>query len=118
MTTAADERAQKYFGESGAPRDTAGLAEYYRSRRIGCVVFSVDEKLSGRPQVLMVQTRAKATLRLAKDDFKGAIGEIEEGIDKIREFYQKYSRIDLLERGEMGRRTARAIVSTIPPRVG
>ena len=50
-----------------------------------------------RPQVLMVQTRAKATLRLAKDDFKGAIGEIENGIDKIREFYQKYSRIDLLE---------------------
>ncbi len=50
-----------------------------------------------RPQVLMVQTRAKATLRLAKDDFVGAITEIETGVEKIREFYQKYSRIDLLE---------------------
>ena len=27
------------------------LAEYYRSRKIGCVVFSVDERLTGRPQV-------------------------------------------------------------------
>src|SRR5205823_1981959 len=43
-----------------------------------------------RPQVLMVQTRAKATLRLGKDYFKGALGEIEKGIEKIREFYQKY----------------------------
>ena len=50
-----------------------------------------------RPQVLMVQTRAKATLRLGKDDFKGALGEIEKGIEKIRDFYQKYSRLDLLE---------------------
>src|SRR3954467_9668003 len=50
-----------------------------------------------RPQVLMVQTRAKATLRLGKEDFKGAIIEIEKGIEKIREFYQKYSRTDLLD---------------------
>ena len=49
--TAADKGAEKYFGDSGAARDTAALADYYRSRRIGCVVFSVDEKLSGRPQV-------------------------------------------------------------------
>src|SRR5262249_24826119 len=26
-------------------------ADYYRSRRIGCVIFSVDERLSGRLQV-------------------------------------------------------------------
>jgi predicted TIM-barrel fold metal-dependent hydrolase len=48
---AADSAAKRYFGDSGVPRDRAGLAEYYRSRRIGCVVFSVDEKLTGRPQV-------------------------------------------------------------------
>jgi uncharacterized protein len=46
----ADEAAAKYFGESG-DRDWNTLAEYYRSRQIGCVVFTVDEKLSGRPQV-------------------------------------------------------------------
>lgn len=48
---AADQAARKYFGETGAPRGRHELAEYYRSRNMGCVVFSVDEKLSGRPQV-------------------------------------------------------------------
>src|SRR5712691_6570066 len=46
----ADEAAAKYFGASG-DRDWNTLAEYYRSRQIGCVVFTVDERLSGRPQV-------------------------------------------------------------------
>jgi uncharacterized protein len=50
-STATDAAAQKYFGDSGAARGTAALADYYRSRKIGCVVFSVDERLSGRPQV-------------------------------------------------------------------
>jgi len=49
--TAADEAAKQYFGDSGARHDRQSIAEYYRSRRIGCVVFSVDERLSGRPQV-------------------------------------------------------------------
>src|SRR5262245_46232885 len=48
--TAADAQAQKYFG-AGASRDWNALADYYRSRQIGCVVFTVDEKLTGRPQV-------------------------------------------------------------------
>src|SRR5271170_4621094 len=48
--TAADEAAKKYFGE-GAPRGRQGMADYYRSRNIGCVVFTVDERISGRPQV-------------------------------------------------------------------
>src|SRR5690348_7313388 len=48
---AADAAARKYFGESGADRTPAGLAAYYRSRKIACVVFSVDETLTGRPQV-------------------------------------------------------------------
>ena len=49
--SAADRAARKYFGDSGAARDPQGLAEYYRSRRMAFVVFSVDERLSGRPQV-------------------------------------------------------------------
>ncbi len=48
---AANEAAQKYFGNSGASRSPKDLAEYYRSRKIGCVVFSVDERLTGRPPV-------------------------------------------------------------------
>ncbi len=50
-SSAADEGARKYFGDSGVTRDWNALADYYRSRKIGCVVFTVDETLSGRPQV-------------------------------------------------------------------
>ena len=49
--TAADHAARKYFGESGATHDRRALADYYRSRKMACVVFTVDETLSGRPQV-------------------------------------------------------------------
>jgi uncharacterized protein len=48
---AAEEAARKYFGNSGVSHGRKELAEYYRSRHIGCVVFSVDERLTGRPQV-------------------------------------------------------------------
>jgi predicted TIM-barrel fold metal-dependent hydrolase len=47
----ADRAAKKYFGDSGALPDRHALADYYRSRNIACVVFTVDEALSGRPQV-------------------------------------------------------------------
>src|SRR5262249_12958984 len=40
-----------------APRD---IAAYYRSRKIGCVVFSVDERITGRPQVLNDEVLALA----------------------------------------------------------
>ena len=50
-----------------------------------------------RPQVLMVRTRARATLRLLKDDFTGAIDDIQSGLEEIREFYQKYSRAELID---------------------
>jgi len=43
-----DSAAREYFGDSGAPRDQEGLAAYYRSRKMACVVFSVDERLSRR----------------------------------------------------------------------
>ena len=48
---AAGDAARKYFGNSGVSYSRKDLAEYYRSRNIGCVVFSVDEKLTGRPPV-------------------------------------------------------------------
>ncbi len=49
--TAADTQAQKYFGASTAARDWNALADYFRSRKLACVVFPVDEKLTGRPMV-------------------------------------------------------------------
>ena len=48
--TAADDQAQKYFGAT-AERDWSALADYYRSRKMACVVFTVHEKLTGRPEV-------------------------------------------------------------------
>jgi predicted TIM-barrel fold metal-dependent hydrolase len=47
--TEADRRAAAYF-KSGAARDPASLADYYRSRHMACVVFTVDETLSGMPR--------------------------------------------------------------------
>jgi len=46
-----DQAARKYFGRTSAPVGPRQLAEYYRSRKIGCVVFSVDERLTGRRQI-------------------------------------------------------------------
>ena len=47
-----DAAAKRYFGDSGAPRDRVGLADYYRSRKIAFVIFAVDEHLTGKPRVL------------------------------------------------------------------
>jgi predicted TIM-barrel fold metal-dependent hydrolase len=49
--TAADHAAQKYFGKSQGESGGEALAKYYRSRKIGCVVFTVDERLTGRPHL-------------------------------------------------------------------
>ena len=46
---AANAAAMKYFGDSKVLRGKQALADYYRDRKIGCVVFTVDEKLTGRP---------------------------------------------------------------------
>ncbi|MGH9496642.1 MAG: amidohydrolase family protein [Candidatus Sulfotelmatobacter sp.] len=48
--TETDKAAKEYFGGAAA-RGRKEMAEYYRSRNIGCVVFTVDERLTGRPVV-------------------------------------------------------------------
>ena len=82
--TAADEGARRYFGQSGASHDWTALAEYYRSRRIGCVVFTVDEKLTGRPQV---SNDAVAEFAAAHADIAIAFASIDpaRGADGVRE---------------------------------
>jgi predicted TIM-barrel fold metal-dependent hydrolase len=49
--TAAETAAENYFGKSEAQRGADALVEYYRTRRMACVVFTVDERLTGRPHV-------------------------------------------------------------------
>jgi predicted TIM-barrel fold metal-dependent hydrolase len=81
---AADEAARKYFG-SGATTPTADeLAEYYRSRKIGCVVFSVDEQLTGRPQVPNDEVAATAEKH---SDFMIAFASVDpmRGANAVRE---------------------------------
>jgi predicted TIM-barrel fold metal-dependent hydrolase len=41
--------ARRYFGDAGAPLALDEVAAYYRERTMACVVFSVDERLTGRP---------------------------------------------------------------------
>jgi predicted TIM-barrel fold metal-dependent hydrolase len=48
--TEVDKKAAAYFKE-GAPRDPVQMAEYYRSRKMAFVVFTVDETLSGVPRL-------------------------------------------------------------------
>jgi predicted TIM-barrel fold metal-dependent hydrolase len=49
--TEAGNAAAAYFKTSDVPIDFAGVAAYYRARKMACVIFSVDETLSGQPQV-------------------------------------------------------------------
>lgn len=50
-----------------------------------------------RPQVLMLRTRALAMQRLKKNNYAGAIEQIEGGMQAIRQFYDEFNRHDLLE---------------------
>lgn len=47
-----------------------------------------------RPYVLMMLTRAKCTLSLEAKDFDQALKYIDEGIEKIRAFYDEYEKAD------------------------
>ena len=52
------------------------------------------EELSGSveqftPYVLMMNTRAKASIEIEREDFAGAVRVIERGMGKIRAFYDK-----------------------------
>jgi predicted TIM-barrel fold metal-dependent hydrolase len=49
--TETDRAAMKYFGKTQGEHGAAALSEYYRSRRIACIVFTVDERLTGRPHL-------------------------------------------------------------------
>jgi hypothetical protein len=64
--------------------------------------YAENEELSWslqqfRPQLLMIQTRARATQSLEVKDYNTAVEQIENGISRIREFYRKHERTDMLE---------------------
>jgi hypothetical protein len=49
--TEAGSAAASYFKSTDVPLDLDGIASYYRERKMACVIFTVDETLSGQPQV-------------------------------------------------------------------
>ena len=87
---AADEAARKYFGNTGVSYSRKDLAEYYRSRNLGCVVFSVDERLTGRPPVPNEEVAAFAA---ENSDFMIAFASVnpmrgKEAVDEARRLIQ------------------------------
>jgi uncharacterized protein len=49
--TESEVAAKKYFGKGQGPGGAQALADYYRSRNFAFVVFTVDERLTGRPHL-------------------------------------------------------------------
>lgn len=50
-----------------------------------------------RPQLLMMQVRAKATVALESGDHDAAIQAAEDGMEELRQFYQRIERPDLVD---------------------
>jgi predicted TIM-barrel fold metal-dependent hydrolase len=71
---AADEAARKYFGHKGTEPTPQELAEYYRSRKIGCIVFCLDERTTGRGRIPNDDVLALAA---ANSDFMIAFASVD-----------------------------------------
>ena len=50
-----------------------------------------------RPQLLMMQVRAKSSLALESGDHDAAIAAIHAGIEQLRDFYTRVERVDLAD---------------------
>lgn len=50
-----------------------------------------------RPYVLMMNTRARAYVLLEENDFDGALQEIDDGVERIEEFFREIGREELLD---------------------
>jgi hypothetical protein len=67
--------------------------------------YGVDEETrlsfeQYRPYVIMVNTRARGEIRLESDDYEGALRVVEQGIDRIRSFFDAFGDPELLESSE------------------
>lgn len=50
-----------------------------------------------KPQLLMMHTRARATASLQKNHFETAVQQIEDGMERIRDFYRENNKPELIE---------------------
>ena len=80
----AHEAARKHFRYTDATLKPRQVAEYYRSRKIGCVVFTVDETLSGMPRITNEEV---AALAAENSDMMIAFASVnpKRGEDAVRE---------------------------------
>lgn len=67
------------------------VEKYAESRELAWAVQQL------RPQLLMMQVRAKATLALENGKHDEAILAVEEGLEELRQFYVRIERADLTE---------------------
>jgi hypothetical protein len=81
--TETDAQASAYF-KGVAARDPKSLAEYYRSRNMACVVFTVDERLTGAPRL---SNDAVAEFAAQNSDIAIAFASLDptRGADAVRE---------------------------------
>jgi hypothetical protein len=86
-------------------QDFAGVARD-TERNIGVCDFAAKHAESEdlawsleqfKPQLLMMQTRARGTELLRTNDYTNAIQEIEAGIARIRDFYRDHSRAEMID---------------------
>src|ERR1041385_6500937 len=71
------------------------VAEYAESEELAWALQQF------RPQLLLIQVRAKASEKLAGKRYREAIQEIERGISEIRQFQSDNGRSDLEQSGEV-----------------
>lgn len=67
--------------------------------------YGVDEETrlsfeQYRPYVIMVHTRARGEIRLEEDDYDGALKVVDEGIQRIRSFFDAFGDPELIESSE------------------
>ena len=56
-----------------------------------------DAVVQFTPYVLMMNTRARASIELERDDYPAGILEVERGTERIRQFYQERENTEALE---------------------
>jgi predicted TIM-barrel fold metal-dependent hydrolase len=84
--TEAEAAARKHFRFTERTRKPQEVADYYRSRKIGCVAFTVDETLTGRP---FLSNNEIATLASENSDIMIAFASVnprrgEEALREVR----------------------------------
>jgi excinuclease UvrABC helicase subunit UvrB len=67
-----------------------------------------------RPYITMMNTRAQASIYLEHKQFAEALKQVEEGMEKIREFYERFGQEEAFAKSNEGRRELQRQVPVDP----